>query len=410
MAQTYAIIFAAPLLITHPRDPDPRRDRRLAPLGRGRVGLLGVIVVLRPGSTALTAGHAAAMGAAVFSAIAAVIVRKIGHEERSAVLLLYPMMANFVIMGCAMPFVYHADAGAPPRRHRADGAPRLRRRRSATSPPTAPAARSSWRRCSIRRSSGRSLYGFVFFGETPTAPPASAPRSSSPAASTSSSARTAATRSRTRPVLRTETRYVMGTSRASSLPPHPAACGARRHGPGAGRQGARDDVRRRRSGPSARLTPALAHCGVTSGRYRSVAQPGSAPASGAGGRRFESSHSDQPPRNRARLPGAAAARGEGQPDVAADRTPGDPWLSIVVPLKNEAENVAFVTEAIAAACADLGPYEVDLRRRRLDRRHRRRACSRCASAYPDAAPGAARGQRRPVGGDPQRRRLRPRRG
>jgi dolichol-phosphate mannosyltransferase len=40
-----------------------------------------------------------------------------------------------------------------------------------------------------------------------------------------------------------------------------------------------------------------------------------------------------------------------------DATP-DPWLSIVVPLKNEAENVGFVTEAIAAACGDLAPFEV----------------------------------------------------
>ena len=36
----------------------------------------------------------------------------------------------------------------------------------------------------------------------------------------------------------------------------------------------------------------------------------------------------------------------------------EPWLSIVIPLKNEAENVDFVTEAIVAACADLAPYEV----------------------------------------------------
>jgi dolichol-phosphate mannosyltransferase len=36
----------------------------------------------------------------------------------------------------------------------------------------------------------------------------------------------------------------------------------------------------------------------------------------------------------------------------------EPWLSIVIPLKNEADNVDFVTEAIAAACADLTPYEV----------------------------------------------------
>jgi dolichol-phosphate mannosyltransferase len=36
----------------------------------------------------------------------------------------------------------------------------------------------------------------------------------------------------------------------------------------------------------------------------------------------------------------------------------EPWLSIVIPLKNEAGNVAFVTEAIVAACAELAPYEV----------------------------------------------------
>jgi dolichol-phosphate mannosyltransferase len=42
-----------------------------------------------------------------------------------------------------------------------------------------------------------------------------------------------------------------------------------------------------------------------------------------------------------------------------DTAPGEtPWLSIVVPLKNEADNIAFVTEAIVAACADLAPYEI----------------------------------------------------
>ncbi|MFO1143983.1 MAG: glycosyltransferase [Amaricoccus sp.] len=48
--------------------------------------------------------------------------------------------------------------------------------------------------------------------------------------------------------------------------------------------------------------------------------------------------------------------GEGSPIGTENESP--PWLSIVVPMKNEAENVAFVTEAIAAACADLGTYEV----------------------------------------------------
>lgn len=36
---------------------------------------------------------------------------------------------------------------------------------------------------------------------------------------------------------------------------------------------------------------------------------------------------------------------------------GDPWLSIVVPMKNEAGNVGFLTRAIASACAEIGPFE-----------------------------------------------------
>ena len=38
--------------------------------------------------------------------------------------------------------------------------------------------------------------------------------------------------------------------------------------------------------------------------------------------------------------------------------PEEPWLSIVIPLKNESENIDFVTEAIVEACASLAPYEI----------------------------------------------------
>ena len=108
LAQTYAIVFAAPLLITVLAIPILGERVGWHRSAAVLVGLVGVIVVLRPGATTLTAGHAAALGAAVCSAVAAVVVRKIGNEERSAVLLLYPMMANFILMGLAMPFVYEA--------------------------------------------------------------------------------------------------------------------------------------------------------------------------------------------------------------------------------------------------------------------------------------------------------------
>ena len=106
LTQAYAILFAIPLLITVFSIPvlgekvGPRR------WGAVLVGLVGVLIVLRPGSAELTVGHLAALVAAFGGATASIIVRKIGRDERSAVLLLYPMVANFTIMATLMPLVY----------------------------------------------------------------------------------------------------------------------------------------------------------------------------------------------------------------------------------------------------------------------------------------------------------------
>lgn len=106
LAEAYAILFAAPLLITLLAIPilgeKIRLQRGLAVL----VGLAGIIVVLQPGQSVPTLGHLAALTAAICGAFASVVVRRIGAEERSVVLLLYPLVANFVIMGAAIPFVY----------------------------------------------------------------------------------------------------------------------------------------------------------------------------------------------------------------------------------------------------------------------------------------------------------------
>lgn len=106
LAQVYAIVFAQPLLITLLAIPvlgeRVRIRRGLAIL----VGLGGVMVVLRPGSTDLGLGHLAALLAAVGGALASVVVRRVGHSERPVVLLLYPMIANLALMGAALPWVY----------------------------------------------------------------------------------------------------------------------------------------------------------------------------------------------------------------------------------------------------------------------------------------------------------------
>lgn len=106
LAQVYAILFAMPLLITVLSIPilgERVGGHRWAAVA---MGLVGVLVVLRPGTQDFTLGHAAALTAAICGALASVIVRKIGRDERSAVLLLYPMMANFVLMASILPFVY----------------------------------------------------------------------------------------------------------------------------------------------------------------------------------------------------------------------------------------------------------------------------------------------------------------
>jgi S-adenosylmethionine uptake transporter len=106
LAETYAILFAAPLLITVLSVPIlgevVRTHRWMAVL----VGLIGVLVVLRPGSAELGLGHLAALISAFGTALTAVIMRKIGTIERREVLLLYPLLANFAVMLCILPLVY----------------------------------------------------------------------------------------------------------------------------------------------------------------------------------------------------------------------------------------------------------------------------------------------------------------
>lgn len=106
LAQAYAVIFSTPILIT--LMAIPMLGERIG-LHRGiaiAVGLLGVMIVLRPGQAELGLGQLAALAASFAGAFVSVVVRKIGPDERSAVIMLYPMVANFVVMGILLPFVY----------------------------------------------------------------------------------------------------------------------------------------------------------------------------------------------------------------------------------------------------------------------------------------------------------------
>ncbi|WP_420569105.1 DMT family transporter [Thalassovita sp.] len=106
LAQTYTILFASPLLITLMAIPILGEKvgfhRGIAVL----VGLVGVIVVLRPGAEPMGLGHLAALLAALFNAIQSIIARRIGAQERSVAMMLYPLAATFVMMGAMLAFTY----------------------------------------------------------------------------------------------------------------------------------------------------------------------------------------------------------------------------------------------------------------------------------------------------------------
>lgn len=106
LAQTYALLFAMPMLVTVLAIPILGERVRLLRWIAIILGLIGVLIVLRPGTTTLTSGHFAALAATIFSAMSAVSTRKIGASERSATLILYPILANILITGAALGFVY----------------------------------------------------------------------------------------------------------------------------------------------------------------------------------------------------------------------------------------------------------------------------------------------------------------
>lgn len=106
LAQVYALLFSAPLMITLLSIPILKEKVGLLRMLAVIVGLGGVIIVVRPGATSLEFGHFAALLAACTAALQSVIVRKIGREERRVVLMLYPLLVSVVTMSVAMSFVY----------------------------------------------------------------------------------------------------------------------------------------------------------------------------------------------------------------------------------------------------------------------------------------------------------------
>lgn len=106
LAQCYAIFFTMPIFITLLAVPmlGERIDlvRGMAVL----LGLVGVIVALDPAAAPLQIAHLAALLGAMSGALNYVLIRKTGGTERTIVLMLYPMIAQTLVLALIVPFHY----------------------------------------------------------------------------------------------------------------------------------------------------------------------------------------------------------------------------------------------------------------------------------------------------------------
>ncbi len=106
LAQVYSILFTVPLIITLLSIPILGERVGVHRGGAVLVGLIGVLIVVQPGATEFTFGHLAALVGAFAASLNSIVVRRIGRDERDLVLLLFPLLGSFLVMGALMPYDY----------------------------------------------------------------------------------------------------------------------------------------------------------------------------------------------------------------------------------------------------------------------------------------------------------------
>lgn len=106
MTEVYSLLFSAPVLITLLSIPILGERIKFIRWIAIMLGMIGILIVLRPGVVELSFGHLAALIAAVCVACSSVVTRKIGAREHSVTLLLYPMLTNVLVSGVLVSLVY----------------------------------------------------------------------------------------------------------------------------------------------------------------------------------------------------------------------------------------------------------------------------------------------------------------
>jgi len=111
LSEAYSLIFSAPIIVTLLAIPILGEKIHLIRWFAIMLGMVGVIIVLRPGNADISLGHLAGVAAAFSIACTSIVTRKIGASEHSTTLVLYPMLTNVIICGIATLFVYQPVAG-----------------------------------------------------------------------------------------------------------------------------------------------------------------------------------------------------------------------------------------------------------------------------------------------------------
>jgi S-adenosylmethionine uptake transporter len=110
MVQVYVLLFTTPLIISVLAIPFLGERIHVFRWLTIVLGLVGVVVVLRPTVETLEWGHLFALLSAFCGAGAAIISRKIGRLENPETLILVPMFLNILVSGSVLYFVYQPMA------------------------------------------------------------------------------------------------------------------------------------------------------------------------------------------------------------------------------------------------------------------------------------------------------------
>lgn len=105
-AEVYGLLFTTPLLITLLSVPFLGERLGIARISAVLVGFSGVLVMLPLGASGFSLGHIAALCAALFSSINAILTRKIGPDEREVVMIMMPMGISLIILAVLLQYNY----------------------------------------------------------------------------------------------------------------------------------------------------------------------------------------------------------------------------------------------------------------------------------------------------------------